>query len=93
MELIEIGRLAKEAEPILRKLSTAKKNEVLERAASYLEEGYEELISANDLDMKVAKENGMQEGLLDRLKLTRDRIGRWQKDCGSWLIWRIPSGK
>ena len=57
MELIEIGRLAKEAEPILRKLSTAKKNEVLERAASYLEEGYEELISANDLDMKAAKEN------------------------------------
>lgn len=84
MELIEIGRLAKEAEPILRKLSTAKKNEVLERAASYLEEGYEELISANDLDMKAAKENGMQEGLLDRLKLTRDRIGQMAE--GLWQL-------
>ncbi len=93
MELIEIGRLAKEAEPILRKLSTAKKNEVLERAASYLEEGYEELISANDLDMKVAKENGMQEGLLDRLKLTRDRIGQMAEGLRQLVNLEDPIGE
>lgn len=93
MELIEIGRLAKEAEPILRKLSTAKKNEVLERAASYLEEGYEELISANDLDMKAAKENGMQEGLLDRLKLTRDRIGQMAEGLRQLVNLEDPIGE
>lgn len=93
MELIEIGRLAKEAEPILRKLSTAKKNKVLERAASYLEEGYEELISANDLDMKVAKENGMQEGLLDRLKLTRDRIGQMAEGLRQLVNLEDPIGE
>ena len=93
MELIEIGRLAKEAEPILRKLSTAKKNEVLERAASYLEEGYEELISANDLDMKTAKENGMQEGLLDRLKLTRDRIGQMAEGLRQLVNLEDPIGE
>ena len=93
MELIEIGRLAKEAEPILRKLSTAKKNEVLERAASYLEEGYEELISANDLDMKAAKENGMQEGLLDRLKLTRDRIEQMAEGLRQLVNLEDPIGE
>ena len=93
MELIEIGRLAKEAEPILRKLSTEKKNEVLERAASYLEEGYEELISANDLDMKAAKENGMQEGLLDRLKLTRDRIGQMAEGLRQLVNLEDPIGE
>lgn len=93
MELIEIGRLAKEAEPILRKLSTAKKNEVLERAASYLEEGYEELISANDLDMKTAKENGMQEGLLDRLKLTRERIGQMAEGLRQLVNLEDPIGE
>lgn len=93
MELIEIGRLAKEAEPILRKLSTAKKNEVLEHAASYLEEGYEELISANDLDMKAAKENGMQEGLLDRLKLTRDRIGQMAEGLRQLVNLEDPIGE
>ena len=93
MELIEIGRLAKEAEPILRKLSTAKKNEVLERAASYLEEGYEELISANDLDMKAAKENGMQEGLLDRLKLTRERIGQMAEGLRQLVNLEDPIGE
>ena len=93
MELIEIGRLAKEAEPILRKLSTAKKNKVLERAASYLEEGYEELISANDLDMKTAKENGMQEGLLDRLKLTRERIGQMAEGLRQLVNLEDPIGE
>ena len=93
MELIEIGRLAKEAEPILRKLSTAKKNVVLERAASYLEEGYEELFSANDLVMKAAKENGMQEGLLDRLKLTRDRIGQMAEGLRQLVNLEDPIGE
>lgn len=76
MQLEEIGKLAKEASFILGDLSTEEKNGLLERVARALEEKKEYVLEANARDIKKAEEAGMQEGLLDRLRLNASRIDR-----------------
>lgn len=73
-ELEIIGRQAKEAEPKLRVLTEEKKNQVLLRAASLLTGRAEEILRENELDMENGRAKGMNQGLLDRLKLTTERI-------------------
>lgn len=74
MTLEQIGQKAKEAEPLLRVMNGEKKNQVLLRAAEYLVKDREFILSANETDMENGRERGMKEGLLDRLKLTKERI-------------------
>ncbi len=73
--LEEIGRSAREAEPVLRTLGTVEKNEALLHAAWMLENMSGYLLSENARDIQRAKENGMNPGLLDRLTLNEERIG------------------
>ncbi len=72
--LASIGQKAKNAEPMLRALSTAAKNEALLKTADYLEQYASEILAANELDLACAQENQMPEGLVDRLKLNDSRI-------------------
>ena len=72
--LEKIGIYAKEAETVLRTLDSGRKNLTLEKAAEYLTESEAALLSANEQDMRIAREKGMAQGLLDRLALTEDRI-------------------
>ncbi len=74
MELLEIGKKAKEVSRLLNKLGTAEKNEGLLEAAKALLEGEKEILAANRKDVEKARENGMNQGLLDRLALSHDRI-------------------
>ena len=75
MEYLEnIGCQAKEAEVVLRTLSTSRKNEALYRAAEALEAAEEQLIAANAEDVRIAREKGMAAGLLDRLTLNPARV-------------------
>lgn len=72
--LIQMGKNAKEAETILRSLSTDKKNEVLSAVAEHLVEQAENLIRANEEDVENGRKNHMPESLVDRLLLTEARI-------------------
>ena len=74
MELLEIGKKARAAEPFMRKLGTNRKNELLLKCAEALTKGSREILEANALDMERGRENGMSSGLLDRLQLTDARI-------------------
>lgn len=74
MTLQEIGRQAKEASRILGRLGVMEKNQGLFAAALSLMEGQAEILSANEEDMERARKAGMSQGLLDRLKLTPERI-------------------
>ena len=74
MTLEETGRRAREAEPVIRVLSTEEKNRVLHKAADNLRKYSEKILSANALDMENGRAKGMSEGLLDRLYLTQDRV-------------------
>lgn len=72
--LEQIGKQAKEAEPLLRTLSEMKKNQVLNQAAADLVKHTGRILEANEKDMARGREKGMKAGLLDRLLLTSERI-------------------
>ena len=75
-EMLEkLGQNAKDAEVVLRNLSTNDKNRTLETVAQALTDHTEEILKANALDVENEKKNQMPEGLIDRLMLNADRIG------------------
>ena len=74
MTLESIGQKAKEAEPVLRVLCREEKDRVLQKAAELLVTEQDEILKANEQDMEAGRARGMKPGLLDRLKLTGERI-------------------
>lgn len=74
MELKEMGVLAKKAAAHLGRAGAVKKNEGLLAAAEALVRERDYLLSENEKDMEAGRKAGMHEGLLDRLKLTGERI-------------------
>ena len=75
-EMLEkMGQKAKDAETVLRNLSTGEKNAALEAVAAALVASSDEILEANAIDVKNGRENHMPEGLIDRLMLDKGRIG------------------
>lgn len=70
----EIGERAQRAAAFLNTLSGEKKNECLLRAADALVRGSGEILTENAVDLRAAWDKGMKESLVDRLKLTPERI-------------------
>ena len=68
------GRAAREASRVLATAGTEKKNAALEAIASVLTERQEEWLRANAQDLVAAESAGMRPALLDRLRLTPERI-------------------
>ena len=83
--LLELGQNAKEAENMLRTITTNKKNQVLAAVAEHLVECTDELIKANAVDVENGKKNNMPErtGRTDFF-LHRKEFREWQKVCSSW---------
>lgn len=74
MTLQEIGQKAKEASFLLGKMGSDEKNRGLLSAGTAILEGRDKILKANESDIIRAREKGMAEGLVDRLKLTPERI-------------------
>ena len=74
MTLTQLGMASKKASRFLGKLGQNDKNRALLKAASALEEQKEHLMQVNQVDVDAAREKGMKEALVDRLKLTESRI-------------------
>lgn len=75
MEYLEtLGLKAVAAKYELQKLTTEEKNNALQAVASALGHQSARILTANGKDYEIAKQGGMAEGLLDRLKLTDSRI-------------------
>lgn len=72
--LEELGKRATEAKYILQALSAERKNEALRAVAKAFLARKQEMLSANEKDLKIGEENGMHPGLIDRLRLTDERI-------------------
>lgn len=73
-DLVQMGQKAEAAKYLLQKATTEKKNQVLHRAADLLVARQDELLSANGGDIAAGEANGMHPGMLDRLRLTQERI-------------------
>lgn len=73
-DLNEMGRLACKAKYELQALTTEQKNEALRAVADILVKNTDVILKENEIDLQRGRENGMNAGLLDRLKLDEKRI-------------------
>ena len=65
---------AKKASAVLGNCNGEQRNLALEAMSKALIERQEEIISANQIDLEKAKENGISDAMIDRLTLNRQRI-------------------
>ena len=70
----ELARRAKAASRALATASTATKDQALRAAADLLEARTSDLLAANALDVATAEAAGTGAGLVDRLRLTPERV-------------------
>ncbi len=91
--LEQIGQKAKAAEPVLRTLSTQAKNDLLIKAAEQLVTDSGKILAANEMDMANGEKAGMSSGLLDRLKLTEERIAGMAEGLTQLALLDDPIGE
>jgi glutamate-5-semialdehyde dehydrogenase len=89
----EICAQAKRAARELASLDTAKKNAALEAMADALEQRTHEILEANARDMDAGQEAGLHSGLLDRLKLTEERVAGIARDVRTIATLPDPVGE
>ncbi len=73
--MIEAGQKARAASRRMAAASTADKNKSLLRLAELLEAKKEDIFAANEQDLVKAKENGLKESFVDRLRVTEKVLG------------------
>lgn len=92
MELISIGKAAKQAAFQLANASTAQKNCALAIIANELEANCETILTANAKDIQLGREAGMSDALLDRLLLDKDRLTAIANDVRNVIKLADPVG-
>lgn len=73
-DLIQLGKQAKSASSQLALLETSRKNDLLEKMATALEEHIPAILEANEKDLSRAADYGISDTMQDRLRLTKQRI-------------------
>ncbi len=91
--LLELAQKAKEAKYVVALLSTKEKNDCILAVADALESNSNDIISANNIDMKNGEEKGLPKGLLDRLKLDEARIHGMSEGLRQVVDLEDPIGK
>ncbi|MEX0334545.1 glutamate-5-semialdehyde dehydrogenase [Vibrio tubiashii] len=92
MELISMGKAAKEAAFQLATASTAQKNQALAIIADELEANAETILAANAKDIEKGREAGLTEALLDRLLLNTERLTGIANDVRNVISLNDPVG-
>lgn len=83
----------KEAAGILRLTDTKTKNATLKNISRALGGNRDSILEANALDLDRAREQGVREALLDRLKLTQKRLDEMMKACLDVMALPDPVGE
>jgi glutamate-5-semialdehyde dehydrogenase len=91
--LPELGRRAKTAARSLATALSSAKDEALELAADRLARGCDELMSANATDVARATEAGASPTVVDRLRLSEERISQMADGLRSVAALRDPVGE
>jgi glutamate-5-semialdehyde dehydrogenase len=92
MELIQMGKAAKEAAFHLATASTAQKNKALAIIADELEANADVILAANAQDIEKGREAGLGEALLDRLLLNEERLKGIANDVRNVINLNDPVG-
>lgn len=91
--LEQLGINAKKACSSLTSASTQKKNNALEEISKALVENADYIIEKNKTDLENGKNQGMSQGLLDRLMLNKERIDGIADGCMQVAALDDPCGK
>lgn len=70
----QLGEAAKAAKKSIATASTAQKDKILEKIAENLRKNVDVILRENEKDTAMAKENGITDAMVDRLRLTPERI-------------------
>ena len=92
-DLKAMGALAKQASYSLLGLNTQDKDLALLKVSVALEEHKEEILLANAEDVKRGVENGMHPGMIDRLKLSDERIADMAEGLRTVMGLKDPIGE
>lgn len=93
LSIYELGRRAKEASYDLSIAETTEKNKALQLMAKALIENKKSILEANEIDIKIAKEKGTKEAMIDRLKLNEERIEGMAKGILDIISLEDPVGE
>lgn len=88
-----LGQNAVKAKYQLQKLTTLEKDRALRAVSSALTVSGERILHANQKDYEYARQHGMTEGLLDRLRLTKERIEGMAEGLGQVAELKDPVGE
>ena len=89
----EVCAAAKQASRSLAKLDSATRDAALEAIAGVLEARADEILEANALDVKAGEEAQLSSALLDRLRLTPERIAGMARGVREIAALRDPVGE
>ena len=92
-ELMDIAKAANNAKRAVAKLGTNDKNRGLTAIANALLAHADEIIAANAVDIANGRENGLTDGLIDRLTLDRKRIAGIAEGCRQVAALPDPIGE
>jgi len=89
----ELGQKAVAAKDKIATASAGEKNKILEKIAEILRENKEVILVENEKDIAQAKENGITEVMVDRLRLTKERIDGIADACLQLVNLEDPIGE
>lgn len=91
--LEELGAQAKAASVLLNKMGQTKKNEGLEAVAKALIDNAQYLLQENAIDVQKSEERGVKASLVDRLRLTEERIAGMAEGLRQIVTLKDPIGE
>lgn len=89
----ELGARAKAAAPALAILSAGQKNQLLAAIADTLRANQTEILTANQMDLEQAEQNGMPKVMQDRLLLDAERLEGIAKSIETVIMLADPVGE
>lgn len=89
----QLGEKALEAKRKIATASTGEKNKVLEAIAQVLLENSDAILAENEKDIENARDNGISETMVDRLRLTKERIKGIADACMELVNLEDPVGE
>lgn len=92
-DLNQLGKNAKQSAQTLALMRTEQKNDLLKQMALMLKKNQGAILEANQKDLEQATENQMSETMLDRLRLTPERIHDMAEEISKIASLEDPIGK
>ncbi|MDP2966216.1 MAG: glutamate-5-semialdehyde dehydrogenase [Pelolinea sp.] len=92
-DILAMCRAAKSASRSLALSSTEQKNRALRELADWLHNNQTQIIAENEKDIQLARRDGLNEAMIDRLTLTIERIESIAYDLGTVINLPDPVGE